>query len=51
MALVFQCHSCKYPIVGSGEITRFKWKNKSKMVKVVVCENCWNRAKSLKVKK
>lgn len=54
MTLRFECHSCKcgirIPQVGEKAAPmRFKWKDKTHMVKVHVCEACWSRAKSLKV--
>jgi hypothetical protein len=50
----FKCHTCKgfvpIPKVGdNANRTKFKWKDKTHMTKVVVCESCWSRARSLKV--
>lgn len=52
MATYLKCHSCKGFVPLSSEVTpmKFKWKDSKKMVKVHVCDECWNRARSLKVK-
>jgi hypothetical protein len=47
----FKCHNCKVFMPLTNQYTRmyFKWKDKSKMVKVHVCKDCWDKARSLKV--
>lgn len=50
----FKCHTCKgfirIPHVDEpARPMRFKWKDKTKMTQVHVCEKCWSRARSLKV--